>query len=419
MSMTAQVKAPHASPQKRGLPNGWRWVTLGKVCKLQTGGTPSKSDPTNFGGDIRWLVSGDIHQGEITDCVGRITTQGMTNSNASLLPPYCVMIALNGQGKTRGTVALLCVEATCNQSLVAMIPRDRNVLLPRFLLHQLQMRYQELRDLTGDSHRSGLSMGILDRLEVILAPIEEQRRIAGVLKEQMAAVEKARTAAQARLEAVKALPAAFLRQVFPQPGQPITDGWRWARLGEVCNRIDYGYTASADIDIKEPKFLRITDIQDGRVDWDSVPGCAILDADEVANRLEGGDIVFVRTGATTGKSYLISNPPRSVFASYLIRVRNHREDVGPDYLFAFFQSDGYWEQISAGARGGAQPGFNATMLAALKIPLPPLAEQRRIAAVLREQMAAVEKARTAAEEELQTMNALPSALLRRVFNGEL
>jgi len=195
----------------------------------------------------------------------------------------------------------------------------------------------------------------------------------------------------------------------------LPDGWRWVKLREVADHIDYGYTASADVEIKTPRFLRITDIQDGRVNWESVPGCAISDADEDAKRLEGGDIVFARTGATTGKSYLISNPPRSVFASYLIRVKSHREHVEPDYLFAFFQSDGYWEQISAGARGGAQPGFNATMLKSLRIPLPPVEEQRRIARVLREQMAAVEKARAAAQARLEAVKTLPASLLRQIF----
>ena len=81
--------------------------------------------------------------------------------------------------------------------------------------------------------RRRLEIGHFGSLEIPLPPLAEQRRIAGVLREQMAAVEKARAAAQARLEAVKALPAAFLRQVFPQPGQPLPDGWRWVKLGEV------------------------------------------------------------------------------------------------------------------------------------------------------------------------------------------
>jgi len=191
-------------------------------------------------------------------------------------------------------------------------------------------------------------------------------------------------------------------------------GWKWVRLGEVCERLDYGYTASADFSISSPKFLRITDIQNGQVVWASVPGCAISSSLVAEYELHDGDIVFARTGATTGKSFLIDNPPCSVFASYLIRVRPSAL-ISPAFLYAYFQSDEYWQTIRDGVRGGAQGGFNASMLAGFKIPLPPLPEQQRIAAVLREQMAAVERARKAAEERLEAVKSLPAAFLRQVF----
>jgi type I restriction enzyme, S subunit len=200
--------------QDQLLPDAWRLVKTGEICILKTGGTPSKSDLSNFGGDIKWLLSGDINQGEIFDCKGRISQMGLINSNATLLPADCVLIALNGQGKTRGSVALLCVEATCNQSLVAFIPIERSTLLPRFLLYQLQMRYQEIRNLTGDNHRSGLSLNILNNLDIILPDYSEQHRIAAQLKEKFAAVEKARKAAEAELETINSLPASLLRRAF-------------------------------------------------------------------------------------------------------------------------------------------------------------------------------------------------------------
>jgi len=99
-------------------------------------------------------------------------------------------------------------------------------------------------------------------------------------------------------------------------------------------------------------------------------------------RLKKGDIVFARTGATTGKSLLIREcPTDAVFASYLIRVRVG-EAADPRFVSHFFQTPIYWAQITKSARGVAQPGVNATTLKALEIPLPPLAEQRRIAEVL-------------------------------------
>jgi type I restriction enzyme S subunit len=75
---------------------GWQRRRIGDVCDLATGGTPSRTKPEYFGGEIKWLVSGDIHQGEIYDCEGRITEAGMRNSNAKFLPVDSVMIALNG-----------------------------------------------------------------------------------------------------------------------------------------------------------------------------------------------------------------------------------------------------------------------------------------------------------------------------------
>jgi type I restriction enzyme S subunit len=413
MSETAQVRATHASPQQRELPSGWRWVRLGGVCEIVTGGTPPRSEKRYYGGNTPWVKPDDLDRDMFVSASSEYLSEDGA-SVARLLPKGAVLVSCIGK---IGKVAITGCPLATNQQINALVPGS--AVDSVFLYFTCQYMRSNWEIATSVALVPILNKSNFASMEIPLPPLDEQQRIAAVLREQMAVVEKARVTAQERFTAVKGLPSAFLRQVFPEPGQPPPDGWRWVKLGEVCNRIDYGYTVSADIDIKEPKFLRITDIQDARVDWDSVPGCAISDADEVANRLEGGDIVFVRTGATTGKSYLISNPPRSVFASYLIRVRTHREYFKPDYLFAFFQSDGYWEQISAGARGGAQPGFNATMLAALKIPLPPLSEQQRIASVLREQMVAVEKARAAAEEEMNTINALPVALLRRAFRGEL
>ena len=142
--------------------------------------------------------------------------------------------------------------------------------------------------------------------------------------------------------------------------------------------INYGYTDSAKSAGVGPKFLRITDIQKGAVNWDSVPYCEISKQEEERQVLESGDIVFARTGATTGKSFLLVDPPRSVCASYLIRLRVNKSRLNPDFLYLYFQSGRYWKDVREGMSGTAQGGFNSSKLGKMNILLPTLEEQLEI-----------------------------------------
>jgi len=164
-------------------------------------------------------------------------------------------------------------------------------------------------------------------------------------------------------------------------------GWEWTRLGSLSRNVQYGYTASADHTSKDVLFLRITDIQDDRVDWDSVPGCLIPEADVSGYQLQRGDIVIARTGGTIGKSYLVENlDRRAIFASYLIRV-GYLNGTDARYTKVFLGSSCYWSQLYANSMGTGQPNVNGTALSALTFPLPPLAEQHRIVSKVDELMA--------------------------------
>jgi type I restriction enzyme S subunit len=145
----------------------WITSTIGESCNLMTGGTPSRSKKEYFdNGTINWLVSGDINKKGINDCDGRITDLGFESSNVKFLPLNSVMIALNGQGKTRGTVAMLRIKATCNQSLVSIYPKDDKSLRPELVYANLEGRYNEIRKITGDggNDRRGLNMPLIRKI---------------------------------------------------------------------------------------------------------------------------------------------------------------------------------------------------------------------------------------------------------------
>lgn len=146
-------------------------------------------------------------------------------------------------------------------------------------------------------------------------------------------------------------------------------GNKWQRdtVESLCGKPQYGYTESASASRIGPRFLRITDIQDGKVEWETVPYCQ---CDEVEKyRLFDGDILFARTGATTGKSYLVTNPPEAVFASYLIRIRPGPR-ILPEFLWWYFQSGDYWSAVFSGTEDGNRPNMNGSKLAKLKVPFP-------------------------------------------------
>ena len=190
--------------------------------------------------------------------------------------------------------------------------------------------------------------------------------------------------------------------------------WQKVKIGQIAD-IAYGYTEKASFEEIGPKFLRITDIQDGDVNWDSVPYCRVSDKEHRSHRLISGDIVFARTGATTGKSYLITDPPDAVCASYLIRLRLTGGTALPEFVQLFFQSSAYWEAVEAGTSGSAQGGFNASKLADLGLVLPPLDEQRRIVAVLDKAFAGIATATANAQKNLTNARALFESYLASIF----
>jgi type I restriction enzyme, S subunit len=193
-----------------------------------------------------------------------------------------------------------------------------------------------------------------------------------------------------------------------------------SRLSEVTDLIQYGYTAKSATDLDGPKYLRITDIQNDNVDWSAVPHVVIEPHEFDRYRLVAGDIVFARTGATVGKSFLINDDPgNAVFASYLIRVRCSPDRLDPRYAALFFQSEDYWNQIREGAAGTGQPNFNGTKLGGLFIPLRPLRDQRRIVSELESLLVRSKSARWELARIPRLVERYKQAILAAAFSGDL
>ncbi len=227
----------------------------------------------------------------------------------------------------------------------------------------------------------------LFKLKIPFPIISEQKKIAEILTSMDEAIEKK----QEIIEKTKMLKKGLMQELLTcgighkkfkktEIGEIPVD-WDVLKVQDVCEKPEYGYTVSTTEKPIGPKFLRISDIQDGKVNWEKVPFCHCPNSIKEKYILKPGDILFARTGATTEKSYIIKKCPEAIFASYLIRVVT-KGRINSNFLYLVFNSFIYWRQIKEQIGGSAQGGVNASSLSSIKIPLPPLSEQIKIAEIL-------------------------------------
>lgn len=186
----------------------------------------------------------------------------------------------------------------------------------------------------------------------------------------------------------------------------------YTSLAEICCDVSYGYTESATSEAVGPKFLRITDIQGGTLDWNKVPYCPATDVNTKKYALEIGDIVIARTGNSTGENTQLSTePPPAVFASYLIRFRPDASRVNPFFVGYQLRSERFRQYVLAVRSGSAQPGANAKQLGAFTVELIDRALQNEAVEILR----ALDDRITLLRETNSTLEAIAQALFKSWF----
>ena len=287
-----------------------------------------------------------------------------------------------------------------------------------FLIHLIHS--QEFIDYakatTNGVQHPRTSWNSLRQFDFLLPPLPEQRKIAHVLSSVQKAIEQQDKLIRTTTELKKAL----MQKLFTEGirGEPlrkteiglVPESWEVVNLIDVCEKPQYGFTDSA---LKEgnAQFLRITDITDYGVKWNKVPFCNCHNYEKY--ELKNGDIVFARIGATTGKSYLIKNPPKSVYASYLIKVRC-KDEILPEFLINYFETEQYWSQINARKGDNLKGGVNGSILSKLITPKPSLDEQEKIAHIL----IILDKKIAFALSKKQTLTALFKTLLHELMTGQ-
>ena len=198
----------------------------------------------------------------------------------------------------------------------------------------------------------------------------------------------------------------------------IPNNWKWIRWGDLSEKIQYGYNASAKSEGRI-KMVRISDIQDNKVLWDTVPYCEIDEEQIPEYLLKENDILFARTGGTVGKSYIVSDVPEdAVFAGYLIRT-SYSNKLSSQYMKYFMESKLYWKQLRNGTIATAQPNCNGQTLSKMMVPLPPYAEQVRIIETIEKAFAQIDVIDSLQQQYSSDLEVLKSKIIDAGIQGKL
>ena len=167
-----------------GFSGEWNYIAIGEMTEVFSGGTPNTSIDGYWGGTIPWMNSGELNLKIVRKVTGRITEDGLKNSSTHFIPPFCVLIGLAGQGKTRGTAAYNTFSLCTNQSIAAIYPND-DKFNSKYLYYVMDTQYDNLRELSsGDGGRGGLTKKLLqDYVVYIPRNVEEQNAIASTLSD--------------------------------------------------------------------------------------------------------------------------------------------------------------------------------------------------------------------------------------------
>ena len=365
----------------------WKQSTLGDVAKFQTGGTPSRNEPKYWEkGDIPWVKTGEIDYRVIDVTEEKITRMGLESSSTKVFRAGTLLVAMYGQGVTRGRAGILGIDAATNQACAAIMPHDENEILTRFVYFFLQYQYEALRQMGHGANQRNLNMALLRGFPIAYPPLSEQRRIAGVLGLVQRAVEQ-----QERLRTLVAeLKQTLLHHLFthglrgepqkPTDLGPIPQSWDVVKLGDYLTEAQYGISVKG-AQSGDHALLRMTNQKRGRITSENLQFVSLPPTQFEKFRVEKHDILFNRTNSLelVGRTAIFDLVGDFVFASYLIRLRTDASRLRPHFLNHYFNCEETQTRLkSIATRAVSQSNISATRLRGFVVPVPTPAEQDEV-----------------------------------------
>ena len=419
------------------IPTHWDRITLRWSASIYAGGTPSKDKEEYWeNGTIPWINSGAVNQRLITEASTYISRAGFANSSARWIPKKSLVMALAGQGKTKGMVARLDIETTCNQSMAAIVPSD--VRFSDYLFWWLESNYENVRNLSGGDNRDGLNLELLGGIQCPRPSPEEQTQIATFLDHETAKIDRLIEKQQALISLLKEKRQAVISHAVTKglnPHAPLKDsGIEW--LGQVpahwevsyikynaslAGRIGFrGYTTNDLVDEGAGAItLSPSNFDGGNLTFEKktyISWRKYHESPEI--KLQAEDIVMVKTGSTLGKIGFVDqvsepmtiNPQVVIFKNVTLR---------PRFLFYFLGSPLIQSNVKISNTGGTMPTMTQECIGNYPVLVPSEKEQDAIVANLTERCGKIDMLLMKTDSALTLLQERRTALISAAVTGKI
>lgn len=393
----------------------WPMVALGDVCDTGSGGTPSRGNGAYYGGGIPWVKSGELLSDVITSTEETISEEGLKKSSAKLLDPGCILLAM--YGASIGKTATLGIRAATNQAVCNIRPKDDRISTDFIRIFLEYLKPSLIRRGAGGA-QPNISQNIIRDTEIPLPPLDEQRRIAGILD----AADALRRRRREALALLDTLPGAIFAEMFGDrlygPEQA-TDTVPLAEVAHIQSGITKGRRLKSGEKTEETAYLAVANVQDKRLDLSNVKMIEATEKERERYALAVGDLLLTEGGDPDklGRGTVWNDEiPGAIHQNHIFRVRVTDETVQPIFLSHLLSSPygrGYFLRMAKQTTGIAS--INKTQLSGFPAILPDECEQ--IEFVQRLKSYQDQKERNISH--LGEVDGLFASLQSRAFAGEL
>ena len=409
------------------IPEEWESGKVKYFSKISAGATPDRNNLLFWNGDINWMSSGEVNQEIVKYTAETITNLALKNSSTKLLPIGTVMLAMNGQGKTKGTVAILAIETASNQSLASFIV-DGNRLNNQYLYYFFKAGYSYIRGLKGED-RDGLNLQLVSNITVPLFDIKEQQKIADFLDKKTTQLDKVKSLLEEQIQKLKDYRASLIYETVTKgldKAVPMKDsgidwigqvpqGWGVKPLKYLASYDDETLTQSEINSNRKIDYVDISSVEftkgiNGHQEFST------LEAPSRARKIAKKGDTIISTVRTYLKAIAYVNNDYIVSTGFCV-VRPKK--INSKHLNYTIMSDSFTGPVSKYAWGVSYPAISSSQLVNIPIPFPEsIEEQLSIVDYLDHKMLQINHLIDIKQEQIENINKQRQTLIYDYVTGK-